>query len=395
MVRVISEISNEQYDKLLEHSNAFLAKHGFFKRDYNLYCKVPPFSFHRKPLNVQVIAPRDRNRILQPLYDRIVIRLGRDSFFEKVRELYANIPRSAVMKFLGYQEEYQLHLVQPREKMVSPVKVSKINARWQMDHIIMNRYARENEKITVVLVIIDTFSKYAWLCPAETKSGEQVAYDLEGVIKQNKEMTGGIPAVIQSDNSAEFKSDIVAGIMRKYGILHIRSPTYLPQAQGIVERFNKTLKSAIHLQFTRTYSEKYIDKLQEIAKEYNNTVHSTIKDMPIRIHRAGRKNIAQRKIMADNLDRWKKTTRHYAPLRIGDKVRLHILTEAENRKNKLFAKSYVPQWSEEVYTVRAIFGEQSAKVKPYYTLVDDEGDELKQRYYRHDLQKIKTPKLFV
>ena len=49
----------------------------------------------------------------------------------------------------------------------------------------------------------------------------------------------------------------------------------------IAERFIRTLKSKIHKCMTTISKSVYIDKLDAIANEYNNTYHTTIKMKPI------------------------------------------------------------------------------------------------------------------
>ena len=49
----------------------------------------------------------------------------------------------------------------------------------------------------------------------------------------------------------------------------------------IAERFIKTLKGKIYKYMTSISKNVYIDKLDEIVDEYNNTYHTTIKMKPI------------------------------------------------------------------------------------------------------------------
>ena len=49
----------------------------------------------------------------------------------------------------------------------------------------------------------------------------------------------------------------------------------------VVERFIRTLKSKIYKHMTSISKNVYIDKLNDIVDEYNNTYHSTIKMKPI------------------------------------------------------------------------------------------------------------------
>ena len=55
---------------------------------------------------------------------------------------------------------------------------------------------------------------------------------------------------------------------------------YLTNNEGksvVAERFIRTLKNNIYKYMTAISKNVYIDKLDDIVKEYNNTYHATIK----------------------------------------------------------------------------------------------------------------------
>ena len=49
----------------------------------------------------------------------------------------------------------------------------------------------------------------------------------------------------------------------------------------VAERFIKTLKTKIYKYMTSVSKNVYIDKLDDIVSEYNNTYHRTIKTKPV------------------------------------------------------------------------------------------------------------------
>ena len=49
----------------------------------------------------------------------------------------------------------------------------------------------------------------------------------------------------------------------------------------VVERFIRTLKTKIYKYMTSISKNVYIDKLDDIVNEYNNTYHRTIKMKPV------------------------------------------------------------------------------------------------------------------
>ena len=76
----------------------------------------------------------------------------------------------------------------------------------------------------------------------------------------------------------------------------------------------------------------YIDVLNDIVNNYNNTVHKTIKIKPI--------DVTGDSYVEYNEDSNKKTPK----FKVGDRVRI-------SKYKNIFAKGYVPNWSEEVFIV--------------------------------------------
>ena len=61
---------------------------------------------------------------------------------------------------------------------------------------------------------------------------------------------------------------------------------YLMHNEGrsvVVERFIRTLKTKIYKHMKSISKNAYIDKLDDIANEYNNTYHRTIKMKPVNV----------------------------------------------------------------------------------------------------------------
>ena len=76
----------------------------------------------------------------------------------------------------------------------------------------------------------------------------------------------------------------------------------------------------------------YIDKLDDIVNEYNNTYHRTIKMKPVDVK--------------DNtyIDFEKNVNDKDPKFKIGDHVRI-------SKYKNIFAKGYMPNWSEEVFII--------------------------------------------
>ena len=103
----------------------------------------------------------------------------------------------------------------------------------------------------------------------------------------------------------------------------------------IAERFIRTLKNKIHKYMTSVSKNVYIDKLDDIVNKYNNTYHSTIKIKPVDVK------------SNTYIESSKEINNKNPKFEIGDIVRI-------SRYKNIFAKSYTPNWSEEVFVIKKV-----------------------------------------
>ena len=101
----------------------------------------------------------------------------------------------------------------------------------------------------------------------------------------------------------------------------------------VAERFIRTLKNKIYKHTTSISKNVYIDRLDDIVNEYNNTYHRTIKMKPIDVKDSAYINID------------KEVNNNDPKFKVGDHVRI-------SKYKNIFAKSYTPNWSEEVFAIK-------------------------------------------
>ena len=101
----------------------------------------------------------------------------------------------------------------------------------------------------------------------------------------------------------------------------------------VAERFIRTLKSKIYKYMTSISKNVYIDKLDDIVDEYNNTYHTTIKMKPIDVKDITYVNTSKKNNYKD------------PKFKVGDRVRI-------SKYKNIFAKRYMPNWSEEVFVYK-------------------------------------------
>ena len=109
--------------------------------------------------------------------------------------------------------------------------------------------------------------------------------------------------------------------------------TYNEGKSVVAEKFIKTLKKKIYKYMTSISKNVYIDKLDDIVNEYNDTYRRTIKMKPIYVKDNTYINIG------------KKVNDKDPKLKVGDHVRI-------SKYKKVFAKGYTPNWSEESFVIK-------------------------------------------
>ena len=133
----------------------------------------------------------------------------------------------------------------------------------------------------------------------------------------------------------------------------------------VAERFLRTLKNKIYKYMTSISKIVYIDKLDDIVNECNNTYHRIIKMKPIDVK--------------DNtyIDFDKEVNDNDLKFKVADHVRI-------SKYKNIFAKGYTPNWSEEIFVIKKI----KNAVPWTYVINDLNGEEIIGTFYEKELQKV-------
>ena len=228
---------------------------------------------------------------------------------------------------------------------------------WDADLADMQLLSKYNKGIRFLLCVIDIFSKYAWVVPLKDKKSISNVKAFQIILKQSNRK----PNKIWVDKGSEFYNAYFKKWLRDND-LAVYS-THNEEKSVFAERFIRTLKSNIYKYMT-SISNVYIDKLDDIVNEYNNTYHTTIKMKPIDVK--------------DNtyISTSKKFNYKNPKFKVGDRVRISIY------KN-IFAKGYIPNWSEEVFVIKKV----KNTIPSTYVIDDLNGEEIIGTFYEKELQK--------
>ena len=270
------------------------------------------------------------DKILKSIYfDPSTGLLSANKLYEKVKE--NGITIKEVKEFVNKQE------VQQVLKQVKPVKYYfPITAKYkyqlmQVDLVDMSSISANNNNIKFLLVAIDVFSRMMFVIPLKNKTASTVTNAMEEIIKSTK------CEKLNTDNGSEFISNEFNNMLQKHNVEIQYVDVNDHKKLGIVDRAVRTLRNMINKYMVAYNTSKYIDVLQDIVSNYNNTYHSTIKKAPSKVEETDDDifDITRKKYM--------KAYENQPHFNIGDSVRYKL-------QRKQFQKGAV-QWSKTIHKI--------------------------------------------
>jgi len=218
------------------------------------------------------------------------------------------------------------------------------------------------------------------------KSQETVVAAMKDILESLPEHNR--PSVVQADNGSEFQTKMEA-MLQTYGIKLIHSQAYNPSSQAMVERANRTLKSAIFEYFTRSGTKRWIDVLQSFIDNFNNSIHGSTKEVPAELmeeKELPREKIA--KIRQRLINRVQVPTNNKI-FNVGDFVRVALTSEASVRK-QTFRKKIAQNWSDTVYQIYSVSQPETQGTQEQYLLKNlTTNRKSKKKYWSYQLQHTK------
>ena len=171
-----------------------------------------------------------------------------------------------------------------------------------------------------------------------------IAAAFQSILKQSNRK----PNKIWVDKGSEFYNASFKKWLQDNIIMY---STHSEGKSVVAERFIRTLKSKIYKYTTSISKKVYIDKLDDIVDEYNNTYHTAIKMKPTDVKDNTYINTDQEINEVD------------PKFKVGDHVRI-------SKYKNIFAKSYTPNWSEEVFFIKKV-----KNTIPWTYVINDLNDE--------------------
>lgn len=241
----------------------------------------------------------------------------------------------------------------------------------QIDLVEMIPYAKENKSYKYLLTAIDIFSKKAYAKPLKSKKAHDVVLAMESILNEIGEPVKNI----QADNGKEWYNKEFRHLMKQRKINFYS--TFSSLKASICERFNRTLKNKMWKMFSLNGNYKWINHIEALLKDYNNSFHRTIQMKP---------NLVTKAIEQQLL----KTVYKYTPSNKKGKFKANDHVRISKYKG-IFQKGYTPNWSTEIFQIHRVL----STTPPTYIIKDHDSNIISGKFYEKELQKTKYKDVYL
>ena len=115
------------------------------------------------------------------------------------------------------------------------------------------------------MCVIGLFSRYAWVIPLKNKKGESIVEGFKKILSSGRK-----PNKIWVDHGSEFYNNKFKNFLKENSI---EMYSTINEGKSVAaERFIKTLENKIYKHMTTICKNVYFNVLDDIVKNYNNTV---------------------------------------------------------------------------------------------------------------------------
>ena len=210
-----------------------------------------------------------------------------------------------------------------------------IDEIWSIDLADMVDYKTSNNKgFRYIFVIIDNYSKHLWTIPLKNKYSQTITNEFSNILTKSKRK----PLKIESDRGLEFYNSIFQNFLKSKNIRHYSR--FTDKGPSIAERVIRTVRNLLKKPVFLAGNADWLSELPSVIKQYNNTIHHSIKMTPIQ---ASKKS--NQKLVYNNLKDDREVQK--PKFELGKFVRTADI-------KKVFSKGDSTNWSYKLYTITEV-----------------------------------------
>ena len=222
-----------------------------------------------------------------------------------------------------------------RNYPTNKIVYNHIDEIWSIDLADMIDYKISNNKgFRYIFIVIDNFTKYLWAIPLKNKYSQTITNEFSNILTTSKRK----PLKLESDRGTEFYNSIFQSFLRNKNIQHYSR--FTDKGPSIAERVIRTVRNLIKKPVFEKGRADWLSELPSVIKQYNNTIHSSIKLTP---NQASKKS--NQKLVYNNLrdDRVKRQPKY----KLGQLVRTADI-------KRVFSKGDSTNYSYKLYTITEV-----------------------------------------
>ena len=290
-----------------------------------------------------------------------------------------------IREWLSKQEGYSLQRHINRKFKRLKVVVSGIDNQWDLDTAVLINLVKENDGYNYFVLVIDIFSRYIWTRPLKRKLGKEMAEKLASIFEE-----GRTPDTMRVDKGGEYVNKNVKMLLKENNVKLVVTENEVKA--NFAERAIKTLKTKLTRYMTENNTHRWVDRLEDITKSYNDTFHNSIGMRPNDVNENNQAelwlklypNVPKKdkiKIKKEPKDKKMKNklkTKMVFKFKVGDNVRI-------TNTRRTFQKEYDERWTREYFS---IIDRNLKENIPVYKLKDWGNEEINGIFYESELQKI-------
>lgn len=270
----------------------------------------------------------------------------------------------------------------------NPIFVRQPRRLLQADLLDKRQLKRRNAMVAYWLIVIDTFTRFAWIRPLRNKYSETVAAAFQSILDEMSDSED--VRLLLTDKGGEFTAPPFKRMLRQNGDIKLIHPNFHAPH---VERLNRTLQSIIGKYLTEYSTARFVDVMADAIASYNNRRHSVIKMSPNNAERrenqdkvrAALEEYYRKKIYrgldntSSRANKGLKRARKKHKFALGDLVRKVI-------KRSKFFRAFHPTFEQTVYQIGEIHDNLPTTL---YSLIDlEDGGVLIKKFYPSELQLV-------
>ena len=230
----------------------------------------------------------------------------------------------------------EIYSTPPRKNYpTNKIIYNHIDEIWSIDLADMIDYKISNNKgFRYIFIIVDNFSNYLWAIPLKNRYSQTITNEFSNILSKSKRK----PLKIESDRGTEFYNSFFQNFLKSESIHHYSR--YTDKGPSIAERVIRTIRNLLKKPVFLAGNADWISELPSVVKQYNNTIHHSIKMTPIQASEKVNEKSVFSNLRDDRVKRQPK-------FKLGDLVRTADI-------KKVFSKGDSTNYSYKLYKITEV-----------------------------------------